>query len=377
VSGQIPGCEKVRYLRNQGRFTLIKSNYFKIEPIIQFWVKITPYHNATDCKMRHKKAQTTALQKTQKPQASKQTLLEFAEHIAITKDNARYGRHSFVCLQFQRQLFNYIESRETFKVMPVAFASRAELDNWALLNDQKISTISNNISGGDAVISLGGANGPQDLNNYKFVWAKATSPHYRKALLAWMDTERDGDFQTLHREAATYCNSLINALTNKEIRKKISDTGRLRLINQFKYLHSRFIQASQSPQAAKNQCELLELLDRSLDADHVINRQSLKHLPNAWVLLAPVISGTNRKFGRMIERLASPFPPCTTSITLDPITALKLHAATIPTCQAELKKSYKALQERFLRSNQLTSEFNAVETTLLGLINGSIKHFTR
>ena len=91
-------------------------------------------------------------------------------------------------------------------------------------------------------------------------------------------------------------------------------------------------------------------MDRSLDADHVINRKSLTLLPDAWVMIAPVLSGTNRKFGRIIESRATPFSSSTTSIPLDPITALKLHAATIPTCQAELYPSgeviYPALQSQ-------------------------------
>lgn len=309
--------------------------------------------------------------------ANKQTLVEFAEHIAITKNNTRYYHHNYTYLLFQRQIFNYIEDSKSFKDLPVAFASRAQLDIWAKQNHQQMSVVGIGIPHTDAAITLGMSYGPQLLIGQQFLWVKATSGLYRKALLAWMDTLRKGNYQSLHMQAAEYCRNLVDALRKKEIRRKISDSRRAALAREFEDLSDKFTQASQSPQAAQANIALLDLMDRSLDADHVINRKSLTLLPDAWVMIAPVLSGTNRKFGRIIESRATPFSSSTTSIPLDPITALKLHAATIPTCQAELKAAYGNFRSWLLKSPELSHEFNAAEPILIGLINGSVKSFAR
>jgi hypothetical protein len=79
----------------------------------------------------------------------------------------------------------------------------------------------------------------------------------------------------------------------------------------------------------------------------------------------------------MVEHYATPFSSSTISILLDPITAPKMHAATIPTCQAELITAYDYFLGWLLKFPMLSHEFSAAERILLGLLSGSIKSFTR
>lgn len=72
---------------------------------------------------------------------NKQTLVEFAEHIATTKGNARWAHHNFVYLLFQRSVFNHVEESESFKNIPVAFSSHGHLIAWAKQNVQQVSTL--------------------------------------------------------------------------------------------------------------------------------------------------------------------------------------------------------------------------------------------
>jgi hypothetical protein len=306
---------------------------------------------------------------------NKQTLVEFAEHIATTKGNARWAHHNFVYLLFQRSVFNHVEESESFKNIPVAFSSHGHLIAWAKQNVQQVSTLG--LPPTDALLTTGTQFGPELLNGQQFVWVRATAKNYRAALLAWMDTQRTSSYQQLHNDAADYCAGVAAALRGKVIRRKISDARRRTLAREFDMLSTAFRNASANAQTAVANKHLLDLLDRSLDADHIINKQSLKNLPDAWVMLAPVLSGTNRKFGRMIERRAAPFMPGRNMIPLDPITALKLHAPTIPTCQQEVRDAYSNLKNWMLKSPNLTLEFDAVESTLLGLIEGKLRSFSR
>lgn len=311
-----------------------------------------------------------------KLKANKQSLVEFAEHIAKTKHGARWAGHNFVYGIFQGQILYHVEHCETFSALPVAFSSRSELFGWASTNSQALSVVPG-ISPDHAIVTTGLRSGPQMLIDQPFVWVKATSNLYRKALLAWMSTHVPANTPSLHRDASDYCHSVAIALRQNIIRKKISDARRETIAKEFDQLSHAFNASSKSQLLAYANKDVMKLLDQSLDADHVINRQSLKLLPDAWVMIAPVLAGTNRSFGRMIERKAPPFPSSTVIVPLDAVTALKLHAASIPTCQSELLITFKKLQTRLLSSPKLTTEFNAASATLIGLINGTIKSFVR
>jgi hypothetical protein len=309
--------------------------------------------------------------------ANKQTLLEFAEHIATTKHGARWAGHNYVYLVFQRQVFNFIESCETFNALPAAFSNRKELILWATTNGQNISPVGHDISWDHALLTTGTSGGPPMLDGQPFIWVRAKSSLYRKALFAWMDTQVTKNYQSLHQSASEYCQSVAMELRQKTIRKNIPEARRQNLAKEFDELSSMFFNSSKTQSLAEINKNDLKLLDQSLDADHVINRQSLRLLPDAWVMIAPVIAGTNRSFGRMIEQKAAPFPPSTKRITLDAITALKLHAPSIPTCEKELLVAIENLKKSLISSPGLAQELTVLAPTLTGIINGTIKSFVR
>lgn len=76
----------------------------------------------------------------------------------------------------------------------------------------------------------------------------------------------------------------------------------------------------------------------SLNADHVINKaRVLTNYPQAWVMLFPVQSGSNTRFGGSIERF---FPPLSPGIRdgylIDGLVGFKIFSAEYPRTQFEL-----------------------------------------
>lgn len=73
-----------------------------------------------------------------------------------------------------------------------------------------------------------------------------------------------------------------------------------------------------------------------IDADHVINRARIRHLPDAWVMLFPVPKGPNRGFGARIEKYLPKPAKNTASVELPPLIAFKLLCGELPKTMAEL-----------------------------------------
>lgn len=73
-----------------------------------------------------------------------------------------------------------------------------------------------------------------------------------------------------------------------------------------------------------------------IDADHVINRARIKHLPDAWVMLFPVPKGPNRGFGARIEKYLPKPVANTASVELPPLIAFKLLCGELPKTMAQL-----------------------------------------
>jgi hypothetical protein len=76
-----------------------------------------------------------------------------------------------------------------------------------------------------------------------------------------------------------------------------------------------------------------------LDADHVLNRASLKQIPDAWVMLFPVPADGNRGFGRTVERFRPSVKPGTRTMPLTPETTFKLFCGAMPRNRSELQNS--------------------------------------
>jgi hypothetical protein len=315
--------------------------------------------------------------------ANIQTLIEFAEHVATTSNNRRFSSHTYFYLQFQSQIRTIVGETASFKTLSVAFASQAQLLGWAAHNHFDVQDICAEISRSEALRLVGSNNSPRIYRGQVFIWVRASSNKYRQAFLAELDRSRiDKTAETAQRNhgyAAEYCNDIIKALKQKLIRKHVSDARRSQLISGFESLNNEFIEASKCPVLAINDRFKLELLDRVVDADHVVNRKSLTELPDAWVMLAPVNSTTNRKFGWMIERYIEKADKSTISIKLDPIMAFKLHAATLPKCPVELQTALEAHRKHYIPNDcfPIKQELADAELIIKEVVAGTRKTIIR
>ncbi|GAC1030998.1 hypothetical protein thsps21_18250 [Pseudomonas sp. No.21] len=315
--------------------------------------------------------------------ANIQTLIEFAEHDAITNNNRRFSSLSYFYLQFQSQIRTIVAETASFKTLPVAFSSQTQLLGWAANNHFDVQNVGAGISRDEALRLVGSNSSPQIYYGQVFIWVRASSNNYRLAFLAELDRTRiDKTAKTAQRNhgyAAEYCDGIIKALKEKIIRKYVSDARRSQLISGFESLKNDFLKASQCPTLAVNDRLKLDLLDRVVDADHVVNRKSLTELPDAWVMLAPVNSTTNRKFGWMIERYINKADKSTISIQLDPIMAFKLHAATLPQCPFELQAALDTHRKLYIPNDgsPIRQEFADAELVITEVVAGKRKAITR
>jgi hypothetical protein len=130
--------------------------------------------------------------------------------------------------------------------------------------------------------------------------------------------------------------------------------------------------------AGEQEKRLLKPFDSTLDADHVINKKSLVNMPDAWVMLAPVIASSNRNFGRLVEKYAEPFSPRVGSIDLDAATAFKLFAPTLPSTTSRLNDLVKIFSDAFVgKGPGLEAELQKVASTLGGFIDKTATTFVR
>lgn len=307
---------------------------------------------------------------------NRSALVQYEELVAVSKDNARWSFLNYIYLQFQISLLVAFEMSKTFRALPAAFKSQKELLAWADTKKQDICPIPG-LSKTQALITIGSKEGCELLRGQQFVWVRAKSNLYRNAIIAWINTHRSTSLLEHHKLAAEYCTGLARALEAKDIRKNISDAKRKRLSQEFHQQASNFMDAAQSQQTAIKSAHLLFQLDQTLDADHVINRKSLNKLPEAWVMIAPVISGANQSFGRLIEAKATKFLPDTEVIYFDAITTLKLFAPTIPSCPKKANAIFDSFEQRFQTSVELNQEFIRARATLTSLLDGTVADFFR
>jgi len=84
-----------------------------------------------------------------------------------------------------------------------------------------------------------------------------------------------------------------------------------------------------------------------IDADHVINRASLAHHPDAWVALFPVDKRANRHFGAAVETRLPKVRPNVDRINLPPIAAFKLFCGRMPTTPDDFGWAMSDIRNQF------------------------------
>ncbi|MFR0713651.1 hypothetical protein ACLUS7_01200 [Enterobacterales bacterium BD_CKDN230030183-1A_HGKHYDSX7] len=198
-------------------------------------------------------------------------------------------------------------------------------------------------------------------------------------MLHWLNfVRKDRLLAGVQESAAIVYDQVADSLKEGDIRKKISPVHRAKLVNIFRTMATRCHNASSSEAAAVKDLHLLKPFDSTLDADHVINKQSLKDIPDAWVMLAPVIASSNRGFGLAVEKYAVPFTAQRGSIGLDAVTAFKLLASTFPKTAKTLDEQVTAFRKGFCPQGPgLKAELEAVAEKLRGFMDGANKSFTR
>lgn len=307
-----------------------------------------------------------------------QTLVEHMEHVALA-NGARWDHHVYCYLNFQTSVKTVVEHGDSFSALPGAFSSLDELCGWVGTQCLKIWPIKE-----DAIITVSQTFSSDKMEGTAFLWVKATSP-YRELMVLWLNFLRqDRGLASLLDAAATVYEEVAQSLERGLIRKKMPADRRAKQVSDFRALAADCRTASSSAGAAKwkdageKEHSLLKTFDSTLDADHVINKQSLKMLPDAWVMLAPVIASSNRNFGRLVEKHAVPFSGRVGSIDLDAATAFKLFASTFPSTISTLEDLVKLFSDSFVgKGPGIKKELQTVASTLGGFVDKTSTKFVR
>lgn len=307
-----------------------------------------------------------------------QALVEHMEHVA-SENEARWDHHVYCYVNFQTSVKTVVEHGDSFSALPGAFSSEDELYKWVGTHRLKVWPIRS-----DGIVTLGQTFCSEAMEGTAFLWVKATSS-YRELIVWWLNyLRRDRDLACVLKAAATVYEDVAQSLERELIRKKMLPKRRAEQVSAFRVLAADCLAASSSAgartwgEAGEQDHRLLTPFDSTLDADHVINKQSLKMMPDAWVMLAPVIASSNRNFGRVVEKHAKPFSPRVGSIDLDAATAFKLFASTFPTTTSTLENLVKRFSDSFVgKGTELEAELQTVASTLGGFVDKTSTTFVR
>jgi hypothetical protein len=307
-----------------------------------------------------------------------QTLVEHLEN-AASANGARWDHHVYCYSDFQASVTTVVEYSDSFSALPGAFSSVDELYGWVGVHCLKVWPITS-----DSIITVSQPISSEKMKGTSFLWVKATSP-YRQIMVWWLNyLRRDRGLASVLDAAATVYEDVAQSLERELIRKKITPERRGKQVSEFRALAADCLAASLSAgeatweKAEVHEHRLLKTFDSTLDADHVINKQSLKMMPDAWVMLGPVIASSNRNFGRAVEKHAVPFTPRVGSIDLDAATAFKLFASTFPSTLSTLEDLVKLFSDSFAgKGPGLEAELQTVTSTLGGFVGNTSSKFVR
>lgn len=271
----------------------------------------------------------------------KNLLVEYFRHVSLTAHGAVWTHHTTAIISYRTWLSSIWEGigNGQGQPMPVMFETRSNLEKWASQNNHSLTPICfTNKKNPNAYICLGDSNAVDWYRGTSFLWVKANWTGYRRAFEIWLDQNRSGDpLQYLHDCAVETYKSAINLIKSGVIFKKRTPQETTKIINLITaqiLLHEKNINLGTSNMAGE---ELFAPFDYTLDGDHVVNKSSLKNLPDAWVLMAPVHADANRGFGCRVERNYPRYKQGKGRLELDPSMAFKLFASFMPTTSEELE----------------------------------------
>ena len=295
----------------------------------------------------------------------KNMLVEYFRHVSITKGGAVWTHHTTAILSYRTWLASIWEGvdNNSGKPTPVMFEGRAELENWADLGGHKLTPVcfSKKSKEPNAYFLDGNSESMDWYRGTRFLWVKANWKGYRKAFKIWLEQNRSGDsISDLHESAIICYERAIKLIESKGIlaSRPASETDRIvALIRKQILAHQSHVGCCISQPTGM---KLLAYFDSTLDADHVVNKGSLKDLGDAWVLMAPVHADINRGYGAKVEKHLPKYVPDKKFLELSPLVAFKLFASFMPTSPRELE------QAMMLVSGQLgaTGELDVVIKTM-------------
>lgn len=268
-------------------------------------------------------------------------LVEYFRYVALTKNGAVWTHHTTAIISYRSWLSSIWEGIGSGKgqPIPVMFETRSSLEEWAFQNNHKLDTICvTNKKEPNAYAILGDDKAIDWYRGTYFLWVRASWRGYRTAFKVWLNQNRSGDsLEYLHNSAIECYESAIKLVKIGVIFKGRTpkESGKIiKLMSEQIFNHRGYLNFAPDKMSGS---ELFSLFDYTLDADHVVNKSSLRNLPDAWVLMAPVPADANRGFGSLIERHYPKYKQGKDRLELDPITAFKLFASIMPASPQELE----------------------------------------
>jgi hypothetical protein len=287
-----------------------------------------------------------------------QYAVNWMREVALSRNGAMPGLFNGFVGLMRTSVATLIEAGQE---VPVMFGNRRLLLQWARkkgFSPRQVGALPSR-----EVLCLCPTTIPkQQLNAVELYWVKASSHHYRTALIEWCQMTYGPDHvQRAHEESITFFRALQHELTKLAANHVVfGRSGQTAVLASVKSSLTAHLNAYSSGGNPKIAYQLLAVLD----ADHVLNRASLKQIPDAWVMLFPVPADANRGFGRTVERFRPSVKPGTRTIPLTPETTFKLFCGAMPRNRSELQKLKTTLAGQLRASNYVASMCAAVERRL-------------
>jgi len=292
-----------------------------------------------------------------RPYQSQSYLVDFLRYVALKHKGALPSMYSYVVGQHRMYLSGLINQKIN---VPVMFSDRHSLLSWSKSIGLKHKVISDGISDMEALLIHGTSRMRiTDLAGIELIWVHVKSKKYRAALKNWIRPKEKSTANAVslakqvlkpiteiealkerHRFAIEFHLAAINELSNPVNQRYFN----LSKINDYIDRHRQSLAEHQSALAGNGDWGLVDRSLGVLDADHVINRASLKSFPDAWVLLFPVPADANRGFGRKVERWRTAVLKGTKRVNLEPLQAFKLFSSVMPNTNDEVNEVMKAIR---------------------------------
>lgn len=287
-----------------------------------------------------------------------QYAINWIREIAILKGGSMPGLYSGFVGLMRTSVASLIEAKQA---VPIMFNNLDSLKAWARKQEFKTEEVDSLPA--DEVLRLLPTTDPKNkLTAVELYWVKANSSHYRTAMIKWCHSAYGDDHvRRAHEESINFFESLKDDLSNLPAKSHVfGRRGRTAILS---LINDSILNQRSALKLGGNEKIAYQLL-ATLDADHVLNRASLKKIPNAWVLLLPVPADANRGFGRIVERYRTQLSPETEKIDLTPEISFKIFCGAMPRNKQELNSLRKVIAGQLQADDYVNDMCSAIETKI-------------